>query len=159
MALENDKVYLTPGGVEKVRQELDYLINVKRPVLTERLRQAIQQGDLTENANYQTAKEEQGFLEGRIQRLETILLDAIIIEEGQGPKDKVGLGSRVTVIEEGADEPETFIIVGAAESDPANGRISNESPIGRALMTRRVGERVTVQVPAGKIVFRVTAIE
>jgi transcription elongation factor GreA len=157
--MENDKVYLTPKGVEKLRQELDNLINERRPALAERLHHAIQQGDLSENADYQTAKEEQGFLEGRIRELETMLLDAVIIEETQGPKDRVVLGSWVTVTQEGIDEPETFFIVGAAESDPANGRISNESPIGQALIERKVGERVLVQAPAGEMAFIVTAIE
>jgi transcription elongation factor GreA len=157
--MENGKVYLTPEGVEKLREELDHLVNVKRTALAERLRKAIQQGDLSENADYQNAKVEQAFLEGRIQELEAMLLDAVIIEEKQGPKDQVSLGSRVTVTEEGEDEPETFVIVGPAESDPANGRISNESPIGQALIERRVGERVTIQAPAGEIVFIIQAIE
>lgn len=157
--MENDKVYLTPEGAEKLRVELDDLVNVKRLALAERLRYAIQQGDLTENADYQTAKEEQAFLEGRIRELESMLLDAVIIEDNQGPKDQVGLGCRVTVTEEGEDEPETFVIVGAAESDPANGRISNESPIGQALMERKVGERVRVEAPAGEIVFVIQEID
>jgi transcription elongation factor GreA len=157
--MENDKVYLTRGGVEKLREELDHLIKVRRPALADRLNHAIQQGDLTENADYQTAKEEQGFLEGRIQELESMLLDAVIIDDGQGPKDQVGLGSRVTVVEEGEDEPETFVVVGAVESDPASGRISNESPMGRALMERKVGDRVTVEAPAGEMVFIIKAIE
>jgi transcription elongation factor GreA len=157
--MENDKVYLTLEGIEKIRRELDYLTNERRQTLAEWLRHAIQQGDLTENADYQTAKEEQAFVEGRIQQLETMLLDAVIIEESQGPKDQVGLGSRVTVTEEGEDEPETFVIVGAVESDPGNGRISNESPIGRALMARKIGDRVKVRVPAGEIVFVITSIE
>ena len=156
--MENNKVYLTPEGVEKLRQELDHLVNVKRTALAERLQHAIQQGDLSENADYQTAKEEQGFVEGRIKELEIMLLDAVIIEEGQAPKDQVGLGSRVTVVEEGEEEPETFIIVGAAEADPADGRISNESPMGQSLMSRKVGERVTVQAPRGKLFFKITAI-
>jgi transcription elongation factor GreA len=157
--MQNNKVYLTPEGLEKLRQELDHLVNEKRPALADRLHHAIQQGDLSENADYQTAKEEQAFLEGRIQELESMLLDAVIIEQGQGPKGEVSLGSRVTVVEEGEDKPETYFIVGAAESDPANGRISNESPIGKALMARKVGERVMVQAPAGEIVFKITAIE
>jgi transcription elongation factor GreA len=157
--MENEKVYVTLEGVERLRQELKYLIDVRRPALAERLRQAIQQGDLTENADYQTAKEEQAFLEGRIQQLETMLLDAVIIEEGQGPKDQVGLGSRVTVIEEGEEQPEVFLVVGSAESDPASGRISHASPLGQALMQRKVGERVTVQAPAGKMVFIIKSIE
>jgi len=156
--MEN-QVYLTPEGVEKLRQELDHLVNVKRPALAERLHHAIQQGDLSENADYQTAKEEQGFMEGRIQQLESMLLDAVIIEQEQRPKHMVGLGSRVTVIEEGEDGPETFVIVGAAESDPSDGRISNESPLGRALMTRKVGERVTVHTPSGEMAFKILALD
>jgi len=152
-------VYLTPEGVEKLRQELDHLVNVKRLELAERLHHAIQQGDLSENADYQTAKEEQGFMEGRIQQLEGMLLDAVIIERDQRPRHMVGLGSRVTVIEEGEDGPETFVIVGAAESDPSDGRISNESPLGRTLMTRKVGERVTVRTPSGEIAFKILALD
>jgi transcription elongation factor GreA len=157
--MENGKVYLTRAGMEKLREELDHLVNVKRPALAERLNQAIQQGDLSENADYQTAKEEQGFLEGRIRELEGMLLDAAIIDDEQRPKDQVGLGSRVTVVEEGEDEPETFFVVGAVESDPANGRISNESPMGQALMERKIGERVTVEAPVGEMVFIIKAIE
>ena len=157
--MENDKVYLTPEGKEKLRQELDYLTTERRPALTERLRHAIQQGDLSENADYQTAKEEQGFLEGRIRELESMLLDAVIIEQGTVSKDQVGLGNQVTVTEEGEDDPETFFIVGAAEADPANGRISNESPLGQALLDRKVGERVMVQAPAGEIAFVIEAID
>jgi len=157
--MEQNTVYLTRDGVKKLRQELEHHIQVKRPALAERLHHAIQQGDLTENADYQTAKEEQGFMEGRIRELEGMLLDAVIIETNRGPKDRVELGSRVTVLAEDEDEPETYIIVGAVESDPTNGRISNESPIGRALMSRKVGERVTVKAPSGQIVFEITAIE
>ncbi len=157
--MENEKVYLTPEGVEKLRQELDHLINEKRPALAERLHHAIKQGDLTENADYQTAKEEQGFLEGRIRQLEATLLDAVIIENDGLSTDEVRLGCRVTVTEEGEDEPETFIIVGAVEADPTNGRISYVSPMGQALMARKVGERVKVEAPAGEIVFRIKAIE
>ncbi len=154
-----NKVYLTQEGVEKLRLELDDLINEKRPALAARLNHAIQQGDLSENADYQTAKEEQGFLEGRIQQVERMLLDAVLIKPNQEPKDQVDLGCQVTVVEDGMDTPETFFIVGAAESDPTNGRISNESPLGRALMAHKVGDRVTVQAPSGDIVFQITAIE
>jgi transcription elongation factor GreA len=156
--MEN-RVYLTPEGKEKLQQELDHLVSVKRPALAERLHNAIQQGDLSENADYQTAKEEQGFLEGRIQQLEGMLLDAVIIQQDQRPKHVVGLGSRVTVIEEGEDGPETFFIVGAAESDPSDGRISNESPLGRALIKRKIGEHVTVRTPSGEIVFEIVALD
>ncbi len=107
-----NKVYLTQEGVEKLRLELDDLINKKRPALAARLNHAIQQGDLSENADYQTAKEEQGFLEGRIQQVEVMLLDAVLIEPNQEPKDEVDLGCQVTVVEEGMDIPETFFIIG-----------------------------------------------
>jgi transcription elongation factor GreA len=151
-------IYLTAEGVENLRQELDYLVNVKRLALTERLRKAIQQGDLSENADYITAKEEQGFLEGRIQQIETMLRQTVIIQEN-GPKDEVALGGLVTVTEEGADGAETFRIVGPAEADPADGKVSDESPLGRALLGRRVGDTVTVEAPGGEIVFQIVAIQ
>jgi len=151
-------VYLTAEGVENLRRELDHLVNVKRSALAERLHKAIQQGDLSENADYITAKEEQGFLEGRIQQIEAMLRRAVIIEEN-GPTDEVALGSRTTVVEEGTDEPEVFRIVGPAEADPINGMVSNESPLGRALLGRQEGDVVTVEAPGGEIVFRITAIQ
>jgi len=151
-------VYLTAEGVKNLRRELDHLVNVKRPALAERLRRAIQQGDLSENADYITAKEEQGFLEGRVQQIEAMLRRAVIIQEN-GPTDEVALGSRVTVVEEGVEESEVFHIVGPAEADPANGKVSNESPLGRALMGRQVEDAVTVEAPGGEIVFRIAAIQ
>ncbi len=151
-------VYLTAEGVKNLRRELDHLVNVKRPALAERLRRAIQQGDLSENADYITAKEEQGFLEGRVQQIEAMLRRAVIIQEN-GPTDEVALGSRVTIVEEGVEESEVFHIVGPAEADPANGKVSNESPLGRALMGRQVEDAVTVEAPGGEIVFRITAIQ
>jgi len=151
-------VYLTPEGVENLRRELDHMVNVKRPALADRLHRAIQQGDLSENADYIAAKEEQGFLEGRIQQIEMMLRSAVMIEENC-PGDEVVLGSHVTVIEEGAEEAETFRIVGPAEANPAGGKVSNESPLGRALMGHRVDDIVTVEAPRGEIVFRITAIQ
>lgn len=151
-------VYLTAEGMDNLRQELDHLVNVKRPALAKRLHRAIQQGDLSENADYITAKEEQGFLEGRIQQIEMMLRNAVIIQE-DGPTDLVALGNRVTVVEEGTEEPEIFQIVGPAEANPINGRVSYESPLGRVLMERRVGDTVTVEAPGGEIVFQITAIQ
>jgi len=151
-------VYLTQEGIERLKKELDELVNVRRPALAERLRRAIQQGDLSENADYIAAKEEQGFLEGRIQEIETMLRNAVIIE-ANGPVDEVGLGSRVTIIEEGEEELETFRLVGPAEADPTNGRISYESPLGQALMGHRVGDVVSVEAPAGVLRFRIVAIK
>lgn len=151
-------VYLTAGGLEDLRREFEHLVNVKRPALADRLHRAIQQGDLSENADYTTAKEEQGFLEGRIQQIEVMLRNATIIEENNS-SDLVALGSRVAVVEQGFEEAETYRIVGPAEADPTKGYVSNESPLGMALLGRRVGDAVTVVAPAGNIVFRVIAIE
>lgn len=151
-------VYLTAEGVENLRQELDHLVSVKRPALAERLRKAIQQGDLTENADYTTAKEEQGFLEGRIMQIEAMLRNTVVIQE-DGPKDKVTLGSLVVAVEEGTEEVETFRIVGPAEADPANDKVSDRSPIGCALLGHRVGDTVIAKTPGGEIVFRITSIQ
>lgn len=156
--MKKQSVYLTPEGVEELREELDDLTNVKRPALAERLNKAIQQGDLSENADYIMAKEEQGFLEGRIQQIEMMLRHAVLIEENVSG-DQVGLGSRVTVLEQGQEEEETFRIVGPAEADPVKGNVSNESPLGQALMGSRVGDTVTVEAPAGEILFRITGIQ
>lgn len=155
--MQGQPVYLTAEGEESLRQELEYLTTVKRPALADRLRRAIQQGDLSENADYMAAKEEQGWLEGRIQQIETMLRRAMIIENTSS--DRIAMGSRVTVVEEGMDAEEVFCIVGPAEADPANGKVSNESPLGQALLGRRVGERVTVEAPGGAIVFQITAIQ
>ena len=154
----HEPVYLTDEGVKDLRQELDRLVNERRPALADRLHKAIQQGDLSENADYIAAKEEQGFLEGRIQQIEMMLRNVVIIEEN-GPTDEVSLGSRVTVVEEGFEDAETFRIVGAAEANPGQGKVSNESPLGQALLGHRVGDVVAVAAPAGEIAFRITAIE
>ncbi len=149
--------YLTPEGEKALRDELRELVEVKRPALAERLRKAIAQGDLSENADYKAAKEEQSFLEGRIQEIESMLQNAEIIEEAQSA-DKVSLGSYVTVVEEGTRRPETFRIVGTAEADPIGGKVSHESPIGRRLLGHQVGDVVTVEAPAGTIAFQIKDI-
>ncbi len=151
------KIYLTPEGEEALREELGELVNVKRPALAERLRKAIAQGDLSENANYKAAKEEQSFLEGRIQEIESTLRNAEIIREAES-SDEVSLGCRVTVIEEGTERPEAFRIVGTAEADPIDGKVSHESPMGKALLGHQVGDMVTVEAPGGVIAFRITDI-
>ena len=146
-----DAQYLTTQGAEKLRQELDELINVKRPALAAQLKEAISQGDLSENADYIDAKEQQAFLEGRIQYLENLLRRAIIIEDSEeGQPSVVQVGSEVTILGEGESEEETYRIVGAAEADPRNGKISNESPMGSALLGRHTGDVVSVQTPGGE---------
>lgn len=154
----NDKIYLTAEGAEKMRLELAQLKGPAREEMAGRLRSAIQQGDLSENAEYHKAKEDQGFLEGRIQELEYLLENATIIEDNNGTYDMVDVGATVTVKE--ADFPaDTYRIVGSKEADPQNGRLSNESPIGRALMGKKVGDQVYVETPAGEIRLEILNIE
>ncbi len=154
-----NKTYLTAEGARKLREELDYLKSVKRLELAERLRFAIKQGDLSENADYAAAKEEQGFLEGRILELERTLRDIEILDESDAAPELARLGTRVTVIEQGFSDRETFQLVGKAEADPAQGKISNESPLGQALLGKRVGDTVRVTAPGGETVFRIVAVE
>jgi len=149
--------YLTPEGKRRLEEELEYLSTTKRKELADRLFVATRQGDLSENADYIHAKEEQAFLEGRIKTIQALLRNVVLIEEQSG--GIVRIGSKITVSEDGLDELETFLMVGAAEADPTKGRISNVSPLGQALMGKMVGDRVTVQAPAGEIVFRIVGIE
>ncbi len=152
----NQQMYLTQEGEAKLRSELKELTGPRREELAQRLRAAIQMGDLSENADYHKAKEDQAFLEGRIQEIEAVLRMAVIVEKTKG--DLVAVDSHVTVQEEGLD-PETFHMVGAKEADPRNGKISNESPIGQALMGHKVGDAVEAETPGGKIKFKILKIE
>ncbi|MCB8966351.1 MAG: transcription elongation factor GreA [Ardenticatenaceae bacterium] len=153
-----DVVYLTEEGLQKIKDELEYLKNEKREEISRKLEVAIQQGDLKENADYHAAKEEQGFTEGRIKDLEDSLRRAKIIQEDVRT-DKVRVGSTVTVVEEGYDEPETYHIVGAPEADPSKGFISNESPIGSALLGAKRGQTVEAMTPGGIIRLQIQSIE
>ncbi len=154
--MEKSEILLSPEGAAKIRAELEELRGPRRGELAKRLRAAIQQGDLSENADYTAAKEEQAFLEGRIQELEVTLREATIVEK-PASNDVVDLGSTVIVLEDGG-EPETFQLVGAKEADPRNGKISHESPIGRALMGKRVDEEALATTPAGGIRFKILEI-
>jgi transcription elongation factor GreA len=148
---KDNVVYVTEEGIEKIKEELEFLKNERREEISQRLELAIAHGDLSENADYDYAKQEQAFVEGRIKDLEDSLRRAKVIEN-DGRTDKVRIGCTVTVVEEGYDdEPESYHIVGAHEADPSNGRISNESPIGRALLGAKAGQSVLVQAPAGEI--------
>jgi transcription elongation factor GreA len=149
--------YLTPEGEAKLKAELEELKGPRREELAARLRSAIQMGDLSENADYHKAKEDQGFLEGRIQELDAILRNSAIIEKSAS-QDIVSIGSHVTIQEEGFD-PETYHLVGPTEADPRNGKISHESPIGKALMDKKVGEVAEAEAPGGKIKFKILKIE
>lgn len=150
--------YVTEEGLKKLKEELSFLTQTKREEIAEKLEIAIAQGDLKENADYHAAKEEQGFVEGRIRDLEDAIRRAQIISEDL-PNDIVRVGSKVTVVEEGYDDEETYSIVGPHEANPSNGRISNQSPIGRALIGAKVGQVVTAETPGGQMQFRIEAIE
>jgi transcription elongation factor GreA len=152
-----ESTYLTKEGVTRLKAELAELKGAKRQELARRLRSAVQMGDLSENADYHKAKEDQAFLEGRIQEIEYLLRSAVIIEKN-ALTDVVSLGNHVT-IQEGDSPPETYHLIGAKEADPRNGRISNESPIGRALMDHRIGDVIEVQTPGGSLRFRIVKIE
>ncbi len=148
----SDQQYLTEEGAAELRRELEELIKVKRPELAVKLKEAISQGDLS-------AKEQQAFLEGRILYLEGLLHSAVIVADNSGKKASViNVGTEVTV-QEGSEPPEIFIIVGAAEADPRAGKISNESPLGRALLGHKVGDKVSFDAPAGKLTFKIKAIK
>jgi transcription elongation factor GreA len=148
--------FLTPEGREKLLQELEFLRTVKRAEVARNLKSAIEEGDLSENAGYAEYKREQAMLEGRIADLEAIIADAVDIET-DGNNHTVQPGVTVTIAENGYD-PETYQIVGATEADPAAGRISNESPLGKALMGHAVGEVVKVSSPGGTMTFKILSI-
>ncbi len=159
--MDDQIVHLTREGYQRFESELNYLRGVRRSEVADRLRQALEEGgDLVENAEYEDAKNEQAFVEGRIQELEMLLSRARIIEAAlhNGPMDTVALNSIVTVQTAGED-PEKFHIVGAAEANPLEGRISDVSPLGRALIGRRVGDEVTVSAPDGAFTYRILSIE
>src|SRR5215208_5725736 len=150
------QTYLTPEGAERLSAELKELTGPRREELAQRLRSAIQMGDLSENADYHKAKEDQAFLEGRIQEIEAVLRTAVIVEKKYS--DVVTVGSHVTVQEDSFD-PETYHVVGGKEADPRNGKISNESPIGSALMDHKVGDTVEAETPGGKLKLKILKIE
>ncbi len=153
-SMNTKPVYLTAEGLQKLKAELQELITVDRPRVAARIHEAKLDGDLSENAEYEDAKQEQSFLEGRIATLEGQLRNAAVIEKSNG--DSVGLGSKVVI--RGSDGEETFTIVGAAEAAPREGRISNESPVGAALMGRKKGDTVTVNAPSGSIEYTLVRI-
>lgn len=142
-------VPLTIEGREKLQKELDHLINVKRPEVAEAIHSAKEEGDISENSAYDAAKEQQAFVEGRIMQIEQMLKNAEIIAMPAWTGIVV-LGSKVKVVEKGTKDEEDYQIVGPAEADPAKGRISNESPVGRALMGKKKGDMVNVKTPAGE---------
>lgn len=154
----NDTHYLTPEGKQKLEEELAELQTTKRADLAERLKQAISMGDLSENADYHKAKEDQGFLEGRIQEIEAVLKNSEVIE-AKSSYSEVSLGAKIT-IKEDSYSPETYHLVGRKEANPREGKISHESPIGKALLGHKVGDTVKVDLPNNhSIELEILAIE
>jgi len=151
-------VYLTPEGKKKLEEELHHLTTVKRREVAEAIRSAKEEGDLSENSAYDEAKLQQGFLEGRVQQIEAQLRNAVIISQN-GKSDTVQVGRKVTVLDEDFGEEETYLIVGSAEADPLDGKISNESPIGQALLGRKVGEVVEANTPGGVVMFKIVKVK
>jgi transcription elongation factor GreA len=152
--------FLTKDGFQKLQEELDQLRTVKRQEVADRLHEAMEGGELIENAEYEAAKNEQAFVEGRIQELEMLLATARVIEEEErNHRDgQVSVGSTVTIQEQGF-EPETYTIVGAAEANPREGKISNESPIGKAILNHEVGETVHVETPSGTYKVKIMGVK
>lgn len=148
--------FLTREGYNKLQEELEFLRKEKREEIANRLHEAMEGGELIENAEYEAAKNEQAFVEGRIKELEILLATARVVDETKQATGTVQVGCQVTIQEEN-QEPETYTIVGAAEADPSRGRISNESPLGKALINRKAGEKAQVDAPAGS--FTVTILK
>ncbi|MFZ7945493.1 MULTISPECIES: transcription elongation factor GreA [Bacillaceae] len=154
-----EKVFpMTQAGKDKLEQELEYLKSVKRKEVVERIKIARSFGDLSENSEYDSAKEEQAFVEGRITTLENMIRNAKIIAESEMAGDSVSLGSTVTFVELPDGEEETYSIVGSAEADPFEGKISNDSPIAKSLLGKKVGDQVSVQTPGGEMSVRIVSI-
>lgn len=156
----NDKeIVLTPEGLTKLQNELDELKTVHRREVNDRIRQAKEYGDLSENAEYEDAKQEQAFIEGRILKLESMIRNSRLIDESEYASDEVHLGAIVKVKDLKNGESYEFSIVGSAEADPPNHRISNESPLGRSLIGHKKGETVDVSTPRGVVKYKIEAIK
>ncbi len=152
--------FLTKEGFQKLQDELDHLRTIKRQEVADRLHEAMEGGELIENAEYEAAKNEQAFVEGRIQELEILLATARVIEEDEKNHRTgvVAVGSTVTIQEQGYD-PETYTIVGAAEANPRDGKISNESPIGKAILNHNIGDIVQVETPSGTYKVKIMKVK
>ncbi|WP_377888373.1 transcription elongation factor GreA [Alkalihalobacillus sp. R86527] len=148
---DDKKYYMTKEGKEKLEQELEHLKTEKRKEVVERIKVARSFGDLSENSEYDAAKDEQAFVEARITTVENMVRNAEIIEEDQSASNVVTIGKRVKFVEIPEGDEEEYIIVGSAEADPFEGKISNDSPMARSLLGRKIGEKVNVQTPGGEI--------
>ena len=153
-------VYLTKEGLEKLQQDLENMKTVRRKEVAERLKQAIGFGDLSENSEYDQAKNEQAFIEGEIQRMEEMLINVVVIEDGAKVDDgTITIGSKVVIRFVGEDEEEEYKIVGTVEADPMNNRISNESPVGKAIIGHKAGDIVDIEVPTGIVQYEIVKVD
>jgi len=150
--------FLTQEGFQTLQDELDYLRNEKRDEIAKRLHEAMEGGELIENAEYEAAKNEQAFVEGRIKELEIILATARVVDDSKKEAGVIHIGSRVTIRDENGQKEE-YKIVGAAEANPKKGKISNESPLGKALLNRTKGEEVEVEAPDGSFKIKIMKVE
>jgi transcription elongation factor GreA len=150
---------LTTEGYQKLQDELEYLRTTRREQIAQRLHEAIEGGELLDNAELEAAKNEQAFVEGSIKELEILLATARVVDEAEIDKETVQVGNRVTIQEIGATQKEEYVIVGAAEADPTLGKISNESPMGKALLGKRVGDKVQIEAPAGAYTVKVLKVD
>lgn len=155
---QTKKNIMTYEGIKKLEEELEYLKTVRRKEITEKIKVALGYGDLSENSEYDEAKNDQAFNEGRIIQLENMLKNAVVVDESEIPTDKVSVGSIVKVMDYDFDEEVEYAIVGSAEADPMNFKISNESPVGSALLGKKVGGVVEVTVPSGVSKFEILEI-
>ena len=153
--MDTKKIYLTKEGLKDLKEEYEQLVKVKRPDILERVSQARSMGDLSENAEYVAAREELSFIDGRIEELEELIKQAVLIQETHS-KGLVRLGSTVTVNIRG--KKEVFMVVGEWEADPHEKKISHESPLGKALIGKKVGEKVEVEAPAGKVLYTIVSV-
>lgn len=155
--MDTKKIYLTKEGLLELKKEYDELVNKKRPDVLARVTQARNMGDLSENAEYVASREELTFIDGRIDELEIILKQAVIIRDAKTSNHAVKLGSTVTLHSNG--KKEVFTVVGEWEADPENKKISHESPLGKVLLGKRVGEKVQVEAPAGKLTYAIVSVK
>jgi transcription elongation factor GreA len=156
---KNKTIPITEEGLKALQAELEYLRTTGRAEMAARIGDAKSDGDISENAGYDEAKHQQAFLEGRILELEQKIKNAVVIRNHDAPAGYVALGRSITIRERGSDDVETYLLVGSAEANPTQGRISNESPMGRSLIDKQVGDRIEVETPGGMLEFEIVAIE
>ena len=154
----SQEILLTKEGYDRIVEELDNLVTVRRKEVAERIKEAISYGDISENSEYDSAKNEQAELEDRINKLENMIRKAKIIDESEISRDRVSVGLKVKVVEKGSGEEAEYSIVGSTEADPFEGKISNESSLGAALLGKKAGDEVEIQVPDGTFVYKIIDI-